>query len=104
MRKCIIGIVVLLLGSCSSEKPFTAKYVSATEVIVSHLGKDYRLTRFTSPATVPFGFRFEDDGDLDLFFGDDHYEVDSPYDIDSKPRKKKVKKSVKRKSSTKKKY
>lgn len=103
MKKCIVVLVAVLLCSCSSEKPFTARYVSASEVIVSYLGKDYRLNRFTQPKTVPFGFSFEADGGVDLQFGNDHYEVDSPYDRDKKSTKKKKKKTVKKKNTSSKK-
>lgn len=58
-------------------------------------GKKYTLERYGIPASVPFSYRFEQDGDLDLTINNKLYEVDSPYDRDKK-KKKKIKKKVKK--------
>ena len=94
---------VCLVG-CGPDLPFTAEYTSPNQVIIQYQGKQYILERYGIPTPVPFSYRFEDDGDLDLTINDELYEVDSPYDIDKKKKKKKVKKkTVKKKSAAKKK-
>lgn len=61
-------------------------------------GKKYILERYGIPASVPFSYRFEQDGDLDLTINNKLYEVDSPYDRDKKKikKKKKIEKKVKK--------
>ncbi len=84
---------------CSQEKPpFKAVYTSKDDVTVTYQGKKYLLNRYNPSTKTPFAYSFESDGDLDLAFGDKHYEVDSPYDVDNKK-----KKSVRKKKSTSKK-
>ena len=87
-----LGLGICLI-SCGSERPFSAKYTSPNQVVIIYQGKQYTLNRYGISPSVPFGYRFEDDGDLDLTVGDRLYEVDSPYDRDKD--KKKVKKKTK---------
>lgn len=93
----------MLLGGglvgCGPDLPFTAEYTSPNQVVIQYQGKEYTLERYGIPASVPFGYRFEEDGDLDLTINDKLYEVDSPYDRDKKKIKKKVKKKVQKKKS-----
>ena len=101
-----IGVVFFLSG-CGSDRPFSAKYTSPNQVIITYQGKQYTLNRYGIPASVPFQYRFEEDGDLDLNINGELYEVDSPYDIDKKKKspkkapkkvpKKTVKKTVRKK-------
>ena len=95
----IAGVFSLFLTlSCSpEERPFQAKYLSANQVLVTYQGKQYTLNRYGVSAQTPFQYRFEPDGDLNLFMGENSYEVDSPYDIDQKKRKKRTKSSTKKK-------
>lgn len=82
---------VFAVSGCSSEKrPFEARYISPNDVAVTYLGKTYTLNRFSSTADVPFEYSFEPDGDLDLVIDGKEYEVDSPFDIDSKKKKNKI--------------
>ncbi|WPD24805.1 MAG: hypothetical protein Q3M24_14130 [Candidatus Electrothrix aestuarii] len=99
----------IFLTSCGSERPFSARYTSPNQVIITYQGKQYTLNRYGIAASVPFAYRFEDDGDLDLTIGGKLYEVDSPYDRDKdkkkvkkkKPMKKSVKKTARTKPNTK---
>jgi len=87
---------------CSQEKPpFEAVYTSKNDVTVTYQGKKYMLNRYDPSVKTPFAYSFEDDGDLDLSFGDKHYEVDSPYDVDSKKKTTKKKNVSKKKTSKK---
>ncbi|MCW5207593.1 hypothetical protein VU11_02790, partial [Desulfobulbus sp. US2] len=94
-----IGLGICLVG-CGSDRPFSAEYTSPNQVVIIYQGKQYTLDRYGIPASVPFGYRFEDDGDLDLTIDDKLYEVDSPYDKDKKKVKKKTK-TVKKKPAAK---
>ncbi|WP_446012022.1 hypothetical protein [Candidatus Electrothrix sp.] len=89
------------LVACGPDLPFTAEYSSPNQVVIQYQGKKYILERYGIPASVPFSYRFEKDGDLDLTINGKLYEVDSPYDRDKKKIKKKVNKTVKKKSATK---
>ncbi|CAK8718375.1 hypothetical protein KKHLCK_07545 [Candidatus Electrothrix laxa] len=92
-----LGLGICLAG-CGSERPFSAEYTSPNQVVIIYQGKQYTLNRYGIAASVPFGYRFEDDGDLDLTVDGRLYEVDSPYDIDKKKVKRKIKaKTVKKK-------
>ncbi|MCI5131451.1 MAG: hypothetical protein D3904_07970 [Candidatus Electrothrix sp. EH2] len=89
----------IFLSGCGSDLPFSAKYTSPNQVIITYQGKLYTLNRYGIPASTPFKYRFENDGDLDLNINGEVYEVDSPYDRDKK--KKKIKKKpVKKKSAS----
>ncbi|MCI5165105.1 MAG: hypothetical protein D3903_03180 [Candidatus Electrothrix sp. GM3_4] len=94
-----LGLGVCLAG-CGSNRPFSAEYTSPNQVAIIYQGKQYMLNRYGISSSVPFSYRFEDDGDLDLTIDGRLYEVDSPYDIDKK--KKKVKKKAKKKTVKKK--
>jgi hypothetical protein len=83
----------LCLAGCGSERPFSAEYTSPNQVVIVYQGKQYTLNRYGISPSVPFGYRFEDDGDLDLTVNGRLYEVDSPYDRDKD--KKKIKKKTK---------
>ena len=72
------------LAGCGPDLPFEAKYTSKNQVIISYQGKRYTLNRYGIPARTPFSYRFERDGDLDLKIDGRLYEVDSPYDRDTK--------------------
>jgi hypothetical protein len=87
-----LGLGICLAG-CGSERPFSAEYTSPNQVVIVYQGTQYTLNRYGISASVPFGYRFEDDGDLDLTVDGKLYEVDSPYDIDKA--KKKIKKKTK---------
>jgi hypothetical protein len=91
-KMTIAGFVVcslFLTLSCSQEnRPFQAKYLSPNQVLITYQGKQYTLNRYGVSAQTPFQYRFEPDGDLDLFIGGSSYDVDSPYDIDRKKYKK----------------
>jgi hypothetical protein len=99
--KIFLSVVLVSLGffsggflaGCGSDLPFTAQYTSPNQVIIMYQGKKYTLERYGIPASVPFSYRFEQDGDLDLTINNKLYEVDSPYDRDKKKKKKKVKTS-----------
>ena len=86
------GVGIFLTG-CWSDRPFSAKYTSPNQVIITYQGKQYTLNRYGIPPSVPFQYRFEDDGDLDLSIDGKLYEVDSPYDRDKKSRKDEGKKT-----------
>ncbi len=87
-----LGLGICLAG-CGSERPFSAEYTSPNQVVIIYQGKEYTLNRYGISPSVPFGYRFEDDGDLDLTVNGRLYEVDSPYDRDKD--KKKIKKKTK---------
>ncbi|MCI5226675.1 MAG: hypothetical protein D3918_08440 [Candidatus Electrothrix sp. AX2] len=97
--KIFLSVVLVSLGffsggflaGCGSDLPFTAQYTSPNQVIIMYQGKKYTLERYGIPASVPFSYRFEQDGDLDLTINNKLYEVDSPYDRDKKKKKKKKK-------------
>ena len=91
-----IGLGICLAG-CGPDRPFSAEYTSPNQVVIIYQGKQYTLDRYGIPASVPFGYRFEDDGDLDLTIDDKLYEVDSPHDKDKKKVKKKIKKKMDKK-------
>lgn len=96
----------ILLAGCGSERPFSAKYTSPNQVIITYKGKQYTLNRYGVAASVPFEYQFEADGDLDLTIDGKEYEIDSPYDRDKKKKKvvkKAVKKTVKKTTTTQKK-
>ena len=92
-----LGLGICLAG-CGSERPFSAEYTSPNQVVIVYQGKQYSLNRYGISASVPFGYRFEDDGDLDLTVDGRLYEVDSPYDRDKAKKKIKKKTKVKKKS------
>ena len=100
----VLGICLgSFLAGCGPERPFSAKYTSPNQVIITYQGKQYTLNRYGIPASVPFRYRFENDGDLDLTIDGELYEVDSPYDRDKdkkKVNKTTATKTVKKKSST----
>lgn len=76
----------LTLG-CSQEKlPFTAKYTSPNQVVVTFQGRQHTLNRHGPAAQAPFRYHFEPDGDLNLFIDGREYDVDSPYDVERKKR------------------
>ena len=98
-----LGIGIgLCLASCGSGRPFSAKYTSPNQVVIAYQGKQYTLNRYGISASVPFGYRFEDDGDLDLTINGKLYEVESPYDREKKREKKKVSQKAKSKTVKKK--
>jgi hypothetical protein len=84
------------LAGCGSERPFSAEYTSPNQVVIVYQGKQYALNRYGIAASVPFGYRFEGDGDLDLTVDGRLYEVDSPYDIDKEKKETVKKKPVSR--------
>ncbi len=95
-------ILVGLVGCGSSNNPFEAQFMSRDEAIVTFQGKQYHLSRFQeAPADLPFEYAFEPDGDLDLTLDGKEYELDNPFDIDSKKKKKTT--TVKKKTVSKKK-
>ena len=69
----------LCLTGCGPDLPFSARYTSPDQVIINYQGKQYILNRYGIPSSVPFSYRFEEDGDLDLTINGKLYEVDSPY-------------------------
>jgi hypothetical protein len=91
------------LVACGPDLPFTAEYTSPNQVIIQYQGKQYTLERYGIPASVPFSYRFEEDGDLDLTINGNLYEVDSPYDRDKKKVKKKTTRKTVKKTTDKKK-
>lgn len=56
---------------------------------VTYQKRQHVLNRYSASAPVPFQYRFEEDGDLDLLIDGTTYEVDSPYDRDRAKNKKK---------------
>ncbi len=96
-KKVLLGMFLgICLVGCGPDLPFTAEYTSPNQVFIQYQGKQYTLERYGIPASVPFSYRFEEDGDLDLTINDKLYEVESPYDLDKKKIKKKIKKKVKK--------
>jgi hypothetical protein len=83
-------------GCDRNDRPFTARYISENQVIVTYKNTSYTLNRYGLPARTPFRYRFEPDGDLNLFIGGTEYDVDSPYDIDRKKRRTKKKSAEKK--------
>ncbi|WP_417910254.1 hypothetical protein [Candidatus Electronema sp. PJ] len=91
----IVVLSICMATGCSQEPlPFAAVYTSRDTVAVTYQGKQYLLNRYSSSAQTPFRYRFEDDGDLDIFINGKEYDVDSPYDIDSKKATKSLKKKT----------
>lgn len=80
------GLGIFLTG-CGSDQPFSARYTSPNRVIITYQEKQYTLNRYGISTAVPFAYRFEEDGDLDLTIGGKLYEVDSPYDYDKDKKK-----------------
>ncbi|MGR0482625.1 MAG: hypothetical protein ACTFAL_14815 [Candidatus Electronema sp. V4] len=83
------GCMALFSGCSSEPPPFAAEYISQNRVLVTYQGRQHVLNRYGSSAPVPFKYRFEEDGDLDLLIDGRTYEVDSPYDRDVSKKKKK---------------
>lgn len=85
-RTLAAGLFSLFLTlGCNQEKlPFTAKYISPNQVLVTFQGRQHTLNRYGPATQVPFQYRFEPDGDLNLFINGRTYDVDSPYDIKRK--------------------
>jgi hypothetical protein len=87
------NVIAMLLAAgcmagCSSEPPpFEAKYLSPDQVLVVYQDRKHVLNRHGGAAPVPFTYRFEEDGDLDLLIDGRSYEVDSPYDRDRSRKK-----------------
>ena len=79
------GLGILLTG-CGSEQPFSARYTTPNQVVITYQEKQYTLNRYGISTSVPFAYRFEEDGHLDLMIGGKLYEVDNPYDKDKKIR------------------
>ncbi|MDH3349695.1 MAG: hypothetical protein OEM02_16535, partial [Desulfobulbaceae bacterium] len=90
-------------SGCGEGRPFTYRYTSAQEVIITYQNRNYTLTQGKLNSDTPFNYEFEADGDVDIVLKGKHYEIDSPYDKDKKKSKKKVvkkKKTVKQKTTT----
>lgn len=83
------GWMVLFSGCSQETPPFEAKYLSRNTVHVTYQNRQHVLNRYSASAPVPFQYRFEEDGDLDLLIDGKTYEVDSPYDRDRAKNKKK---------------
>ena len=77
------GLGIFLTG-CGSEQPFSARYTSPNQVVITYQDKRYTLNRYGISTDVPFAYRFEEDGHLDLTIDGKLYEVDSPYNKDKK--------------------
>lgn len=100
---CTFTASALLFGCSGEKRPFTAEFDGKDNAVVTYKGKSYTLNRFVPVANVPFKYRFESDGDLDIEIEGKSYEVDNPYDIDKKKKTAKKKtKTVKKTSSSKK--
>lgn len=82
------------------EGPLKYRFLSSAKVEVVYGGKTYMMNRY-GDNDVPFRYDFEDDGDLNIYIGGRSYDLDSPYDIEYKKKKKK-KKVVKKKDKYKK--
>ena len=91
-----LGLIFILSG-CGEGRPFSYRYTSAQEVIITYQNRDYTLTQGKLNPDTPFSYEFEPDGDVDIVLEGKHYEIDSPYDKDKKKTKKK--KSTKIKTS-----
>ncbi len=91
--------IFVVFPSCSREKfPFTYTYTSRDTVIIDYLGQNYTLKQ-GAHVDIPFTYRFEPDGDVNISIDGKEYEIDSPYDEDRNKKKKaksKKKKSKKR--------
>jgi len=96
-------------GRDTEGKVMKYRYLSADTVEIMVAGVVYPLTMDGPRVRTPFGYEFEDDGDIDIRVGGKIYDIDSPYDYD--PVKIKLKmtggaigtvKSTRKKSSTKK--
>ena len=101
-RGCLAVLltVCLFISSGCDNRPFKAHYTSADTVEVSYQGKSYLLNRYGAKTKTPFSYSFESDGDLDLNINGREYEVDSPYDRDSKKKPVKKKAKVQKKKKT----
>ena len=80
----LLCLCMATVGCGQNNLPFAAKYISRNRAVVSCQGKNYTLDRYGVAARTPFQYRFEPDGDLNLFIDGREYDVDSPYDIDRK--------------------
>lgn len=97
----LLSISVMMVGCGSDKPPFEAFFTSRNDVNITYQGQVYQLNRYLRTNDVPFEYSFEADGDLDIVVEGKAYEVDNPYDIDVK-KKKKI--SFPKKSSSPKKY
>lgn len=100
MKRCCLPLLIALgfaISACSGDsRPFEAVYTSRNDVTINYQGRDYRLNRFQPGGNLPFKYAFEGDGDLNLVVDGQEYEIESPYDVDNKKKKKKT--SVKKKT------
>ncbi len=109
MKKSLLSITAIYiigllfsLSACSSDRPFSYTYKSPTEVDIIYKGVTYSINTLSKQNDLPFEYEFESDGDLDLTIEGKEYELESPYDIDKKSKKKKVAKKKITKKKTKK--
>jgi len=93
----VIFFLCFYLIGCNQDRiPFSYRYTSPKEVIIDYQGKQYTLKPNTKLNTA-FEYSFEPDGDLDIVINGIEYEIDSPFDIDNKKKKKTKKTTVKTK-------
>ncbi|MDH4318648.1 MAG: hypothetical protein OEV64_09685 [Desulfobulbaceae bacterium] len=74
----------LLLSGCGQDRPFSYRYTSAKQVVITYKNISYTLTMGGQNPPTPFAYEFEPDGDIDITIEGKTYEIDSPYDRDKK--------------------
>lgn len=89
--RLFIAVFSVFLVACSQEQlPFQYRYLSPDEVDFVYKGQRYQLSKSRSVKT-PFKYNFEQDGDLDIVIDGVEYEIESPFDVDRKKKKKTAK-------------
>ena len=72
-----------LAGRDQEGNPLTYRYLDSETLEVKYQDRLYTLEADGHQPAAPFGYRFEPDGDCDLYLDGRHLEIDSPYDAAS---------------------
>lgn len=93
----VTTLITFLFMGCGQDLPFEYRYTSANTVQIKYMNSFYELNRFGPRTNTPFQYAFEPDGDLDITIAGKTYDIDSPYDIDTKKKSSSKKKKRKKK-------